>query len=298
MTSPAPSDDVSDADGGQGRSARDRALRRVAAARTRFKGSWVDALIAQLKTLDIGEWTLAFGAELLWSVLPLLILLSSLANTRIDDDLSRHIGLDTKGAHIVEALFRSRPSHELIPIVTGVLFSLAGTIAVASSIQVLYERAFTQEHRERRRWSKVPRLVVWVVVLIGVLVAQAVIAHPVRVALGPVVQGLLRFLEATIFFWWTMHFLLRSRAPWRTLLRPALVTALLWLGLALFSSHYFSSAVISDSREYGEIGVVFGLLTWFVLIGGVFVLGATLGAVWQDRRGTPWLAARQSDESG
>src|SRR5436309_2209324 len=178
MTSPTPTDDVSDADGGQRRSARDGALQRFAAARSRFKGSWVDTLIAQLKTLDIGEWTLVFGAELLWSVLPLLILLSSLANTRIDDDLSRHIGLNAKGALIVEAMFRGRPSHELFPIVTGLLFSLAGTIAVASSILVLYERAFRQEHRERRSWGDLPRIVVWVVVLIGVLVAQAVIAHP------------------------------------------------------------------------------------------------------------------------
>ena len=96
MTSPTPTDDLSDADGGQRRSARDRALQRVAAVRSRFKGSWVDTLIAQLKTLDIGEWTLVFGAELLWSMLPLLILLSSLANTRIDDDLSRHIAASTR----------------------------------------------------------------------------------------------------------------------------------------------------------------------------------------------------------
>ncbi len=288
VTPPARRDAVSDPEGGRARSARERVDRRVAAARSRLEGSWVTTLIAQLKRLHIGEWTLAFGAELLWSVLPLLILLSSLANTRIDDDLSRNIGLDTRGAHILEALFRSRPSHQLIPIVTSVLFSLAGTVAVVKSLQVLYERAFRQEDRERRRWSKLPRLVAWVAVLIGVLVAQAVIARPVRVAVGPVVQGVSRFLEATVFFWWTMHFLLRGRVPWRMLLRPAAVTAFLWIGLAVFSSRYFSSTIITDSREYGVIGVVFDLLTWFVLIGGVFVLGATFGAFWQDRRGTPW----------
>ena len=85
------------------------------------------------------------------------------------------------------------------------------------------------------------------------------------------------------FFAWTMHFLLAGRVPWRSVIEPALVTALLWTGLALFSSLYFSPVVIDDSRLYGTIGVVFALLTWFILIGGVIVLGATFGAVWQRR---------------
>ena len=46
-----------------------------------------------------------------------------------------------------------------------------------------------------------------------------------------------------------------------------------------------ASVVIDDSRTYGTIGVVFTLLTWFILIGGVIVLGAALGAVWQQERG-------------
>ena len=74
--------------------------------------------------------------------------------------------------------------------------------------------------------------------------------------------------------------------PWRSVIRPAFVTGLLWLGLALFSSQYFSSVLIEDSHTYGTIGVVFTLLTWFILIGGVVVLGAALGAVWQKRRGS------------
>jgi membrane protein len=80
-----------------------------------------------------------------------------------------------------------------------------------------------------------------------------------------------------------MHFLLAGRVPWRSLVRPAVLTAICWIGLALFSSLYFSSAVVSDSRLYGTIGVVFSLLTWFIAIGAVLVLGAAGGAVWQER---------------
>ena len=165
----------------------------------------------QLKALHFFDWTTIFGAELLWAALPFIIVLSSVANTRVDDDLSRHIGLNSRGAHIVETLFRNTPSHAVVPIVTGLLFSFAGIVAVVASLQVVYERIFDQEHRGRRN---LPRYVVWVVVVLGLLAAEGIIEHPERRAAGPVVQALLTFVIATIFFFWTMHFLLAGRVPW------------------------------------------------------------------------------------
>ena len=56
------------------------------------------------------------------------------------------------------------------------------------------------------------------------------------------------------------------------------------IGLGLFAAVYFSSAIISDSRLYGTIGVVFTLLTWFIAIGAVIVPGAVGGATWDQRK--------------
>ncbi len=262
------------------RSRTESAHRQFDAARARYQRSWVGDVVAQLKALHFFDWTTIFGAELLWSALPFVILLSSLANERIDDDLSRHIGLNSQGAHIVHSLFRSTPSHAIEPIVTGLLFSLAGIIAVVSSLQVIYERLFEQEHRG---WRDIPRFIAWVFALLGVLIIDGIINKPVRTAADPVVETALSFVVVAAFFGWTMHFLLAGRVRWRLVIEPALVTAVLWTVLALFSSHYFSSVVIDDSRLYGTIGVVFTLLTWFILIGGVIVLGAAFGAVWQQR---------------
>ena len=257
------------------------ARRRLNAARARWEGSWVQAIVAQLKALDFISWTTIFGAELLWSALPFIILLSSLANERIDDDLSRHIGLNRQAAHIVRGLFRNSPAHGVVPIVTGLLFTLGGVIAVVASLQVLYERVFGEEHRG---WRDVPRYFAWAGILLGVLIVEGSISSPEPRGAGPVVQALLGFVVVAIFFCWTMHFLLAGRVPWRRLLRPALVTALLWVVLAFFSSAYFSSVVIDDTRTYGTIGVVFTFLTWFILIGSVIVLGAALGTAWQHAR--------------
>ena len=164
---------------------------------------------------------------------------------------------------------------------TGLIIGFAGSLAVVSSLQVIDERIFDQEPvggatspGSSSGWGSCS----------GFLIAEGVISRPVRTTAGPVVQRLLSFVGVTIFFGWTMHFLLAGRVTWRLLVRPAFVTALLWLGFALFSSIYFSPLVISDSKLYGTIGVVFSFLTWFIIIGAVIVLGAACGAVWQERK--------------
>ena len=254
--------------------------RRLTAARVRYERSWVSDLVKQLKVLHFFDWTSVFGAEMLWSALPFMILLSSLANHRIDDDISRHIGLDSHGADIVRDLFRSTPSHAVVPIVTGLLIAFAGVVTVVSSLQVIYERLFEQKHRG---WRDLPRYVAWVAIVLGVLVVEGIVNKPERTATGPVGETLVTFVVATIFFGWTMHFLLAGSVPWRLLIRPALVTAVLWVALGFFSELYFSSMIVDDTKDFGAIGAVFTFLTWFILIGGVIVFGAAIGAVWQRR---------------
>ena len=253
---------------------------RIGAARTRYERSWAAEIQARLKDLDFVNWMTMFGASLLWSALPLVILLSSLANEHVDADLSRHIGLNAHGARIVRTLFRSTPAHALEPIVTGLLFSLAGVVAVVSSLQLMYERIFGHEHRG---WRNLPRWLVWTAMLLGILVLDGVAGEPLQDVAGGGFRDAVGLAVTTLFFWWTMHFLLVGRTPWRALARPAVVTSVLWFGLALFSSQYFSPVLISDSHTYGTIGVVFTVLTWFFLIGGVIVLGPVLGASWQAR---------------
>jgi membrane protein len=45
-----------------------------------------------------------------------------------------------------------------------------------------------------------------------------------------------------------------------------------------------SGTIISDSKTYGTVGAIFGIMTWFIAIGAVIILGAVAGVVWEDRR--------------
>jgi len=269
---------------------RPRARALAGAARGRFDGSPVQVFLRQLGVLDFVNTSVLFGAALLISVLPFIILLSSLANHRIDNDLSRHIGLDQQGALIVSQLFRSSPAHSVAGIASALIFAAAGTMAVAGSLQGIYERAFGQP---RRGWKDAPRFATWSGVLFGVLVAESVISEPVRAAVGPLGQGVVSYAGVAAFFCWTMHFLLAGRVHWRELVRPAITTALFWMGLELLSAAYFSRTIIADSRLYGTIGVVFSLMIWFIAIGAVIILGAAAGATWNQQKGRPRATGRR-----
>lgn len=245
--------------------------------------------------MRVFEWTLTFSAQLLLTALPFIIIISSLANHRIDSDLSRHIGLNRHGAAIVHTLFRSSPSPAVLAILTALVFCVAGVVSIVASLQTIYERAFEQE---RRGWRDLPRFVIWAVVLFAILTADGSIDGPEGNAAGPIVQALLGFAVVAIFFLWTMHFLLAGRVQWRHLVRPALLTALLWLVFGLFSSLYFSTTIIDDTKTYGTIGVVFTFLTWFIAMGFVIVLGAASGAAWQRRATGPGEPHTQTAVTG
>ncbi len=251
--------------------------------RQRYEGSAVQDLVRTLGAIEFGDRIILFGSALLLSVLPLIILLSALASSRVDDDIARHLGLGRQGSRILEGLFRTSNVSFNLGIFVSLVLSFAGTMAVAKSIQVIYEGTFEQEHA--RGAGNLLRCFVWVAGLAGLLILDGEISGPLRHRPGgPVILGLVDFVLLTLFFWWSLHFLLAGKESWTQVGPSAVATAIFWIGLGVFASFYLSSTLVSDSRLYGEIGVVFTLVTWFIAIGAVITLGAVAGVVWQRRR--------------
>lgn len=248
-----------------------------------YEGSAVEDLVRGLRDVEFGTWIILFGASFLLSVLPLIILLSGLANTRVDDDIATRLGLNREGAHIVDSLFTESHAGLNLGITVALLLSLAGTIAVARSVQRLYQQVF--EQADIRGWRNALRCFVWAAVAAAEVYVDAVMSRPLRdLFAGRVFLGLGNLVIVTAFFWWGLHFLLRGRVPWRRLFPAALVTGVFWVGLGAFASVYFSSTLVSDSHLYGPIGVAFTLATWFVAMGAVITLGAVFGHTYVRRR--------------
>jgi hypothetical protein len=102
----------------------------------RFEGSVAQDFVRRLGAVDFVNSIVLFGASLFLSVLPFVILLSSIANHRIDTDLSRHIGLNHEGADIVSPLFRASPAHSTVALVTALLtwFIAIGAVIVLGAV--------------------------------------------------------------------------------------------------------------------------------------------------------------------
>lgn len=265
-----------------------------AAWRARYERSFARDVLRGLGAVDFGERIIVFGACLLLSVLPLIIVLSAFASHRIQDDIARHLGLSAQGTRIVEGLFKASATSFNLAVLVSLVLSFAGTIAVARSGQVMYERAFAYPPMASAQgWL---RCLIWVVVISGVLIADGAIERTLIDDLGHVVFAVVELALFTLFFWWSTHFLLGGRESWRRVLPAAIATGLLWIGLGVFAAFYFSSTIVSDSRTYGTIGVTFTLVTWFIAIGAVLTLGAVAGAVWQRRREATAEPTRASGE--
>jgi membrane protein len=254
----------------------------LARARDWFEGSLAQCFLQRLKALDFADQAMLFGAGLLVSLLPFVILLSAFASQRVDDDISLRLGLDRQAAGIMDHLFTAAPATLNAATATSLIFLVFGMVAVASSLQQTYAKIFGQDHH--RGWRDLWRLLTWIGVLCIVVVAESLAERPVSAAAGGGwLAPLVTVAIMTPFFWWTMHFLLGGRVRWRTLLPSAIVTGIFYGGLGAFSRFYFSGTIISDSKTYGTIGAIFGIMTWFIAIGAVIILGAVAGAVWEGR---------------
>jgi membrane protein len=254
--------------------------------RDRYEGSAAQDLIKGLGKVEFGNWIILFGASFLLSVLPLIILLGALANTRVDDNIDTRLGLGRQGTQIVDSLFRSSHAGWNFGVVVALVLSLAGTIAVARSVQRLYQQVF--DHPDVRGWSNVLRCLVWALAVAAEVVVDALISRPLRdLPAGRVFLGLGNLVIVLALFWWGLHFLLHGEESWRRLFPAALATGVFWVGLGAFASIYFSSTLVSDSHLYGAIGVVFTFITWFIAIGAVIILGAVVGHTWMIRRAPP-----------
>jgi membrane protein len=106
---------------------------------------------------------------------------------------------------------------------------------------------------------------------------------PALRASSPVVWWIVNIPAFICFWWFTMWFLLAGRVSWRRLYPCAVATAAFWLGMLAVFWWIFSGMVISYDQKYGPIGIVFGLMSFFIAIGVVMTLGAAVGLMWQDR---------------
>ena len=257
-----------------------RHARRAAVwGKAKYAGSWAESLWLRLDAVDFLNQAMLLAATLLLCFVPFLLIATALAGRSAVRTLTVRLGLNQQAAADVGHLFTS--STATSNAVTGLswVFFILGGIAAATAIQQLYQRVFGLDPRglpDRLR------AVAWLALTTGWF-AFATSVGPGFRASAPVLWWLVN-IPAFIGFWWfTMWFLLAGRVSWRKLYPCAVTTGAFWLGMLAVFYAIFSGMVISYDQKYGPIGVVFGLMSFFIAVGAVIILGAAVGLMWQDR---------------
>jgi membrane protein len=246
----------------------------------KYSGTSAEELVHRLNAMDVLNRAMLFAAVLLLCFFPFVIVVRAFTGTTGVDGLARHLGLNHQAANIVGSMFASSSATSRAVTGTGYVFFILGGIAAASAVQELYERAFALESRGIK---DVPRRLMWVGLVIGGSFLAGWGGPYVGGAGGPVLLTFVAFLVLTLFWWFTAWFLVGGRRPFGYILPAAIATSLFWIGMQVVFSFTFSGMVISNDQKYGSIGVVFSLMSWFIAIGVVIVLGAVVGIVWRER---------------
>jgi membrane protein len=264
-----------------------RARRGAEWGRRRYTGSSAQDLWTRLNAVDFINAGMLFAATLLLGFVPFLIVGDALAGRSIAQTIGRHSGLNAQASADFDHLFASASTtHSAVAGTASAVFFVLGGIAAATALQQLYERVFGLASRALK---DIWRRLIWLAWLIGIGVLGGWVGPALRHAVGPVLLGLAGVVWATAFWWVTLLILVGGRIPRRRLLAPAVATGLLYVGMLVVFSLFFSRLVISENKEYGPIGLVFALMTFLIAVGVVIILGAVAGLVWHERR-LSWAA--------
>ncbi len=236
-----------------------------------------ESLFGRLSQTDFMNRAMLFAALLLLIMIPFMIVVSASVGRSFSAALTRSMGLDSRAADVVASVFGNGASSSGTSTGSLSVLTVVGVFAVVSALQGLYEDIFGLAHKGLRGFW---RWVVWAAALMGFAAGISEVGGLLENSVG---LGVVSFILLTAFFWWTLHFLLARRIAWRQLLPSAVATAVFWIGLGVFSSIFFSSAIVSNYHRFGAIGVLLLLMSWLIAVGVVIILGAVVGILWQER---------------
>jgi membrane protein len=257
-----------------------RCMRQTAEwAKKNHAGTFAEDLWRRLDSMDVINGGTLFAATLLLCFFPFLIVISALAGRPVVTTLARYTGLNHQAAAEVGNLFASSAATASAVVgTTSMVFFVLGGIAAATALQDIYERAFDLPHRGMK---DIPYRLTWLAVLIGTSLLTGWTGPWLRHVGGSALLAVAGLASCT-GWWLTMRILLAGRISGLKLFPAACATGVLYVGMEVVFSLFFSGMVLSDDKKFGPIGIIFALLSYLIAIGVVVILGAVVGLVWQD----------------
>jgi membrane protein len=258
---------------------------RYSRIRERADTTTAGRLKRRIQDLEVMNKALLLSALALILFIPALITLSAVLPLGSDHGLAaswtRRLGLSPEAAHDLRELFHRQQT-------------VSGNVTVLSSIVTIVAAFGWPAELARgyqviwglppQGWRSSWRAFAWLLSFFGVVAAVAASGAIAQGVGGALVAGTLGLPLVLLWAWWTQHFLLGGRVPWRPLFAGAVATAVGLLGLRIVMAVYLPHAITSNYERYGAIGVVFALLSWMIGFSVVMLGGPLAGHTFHLRR--------------
>ncbi|HEY1486068.1 MAG TPA: YhjD/YihY/BrkB family envelope integrity protein, partial [Micromonosporaceae bacterium] len=237
----------------------------------------VRGLVERLLAVRIVESSVVLAAQAFLALFPLLIVVYAIlppgAASGLDDQVRKKFGLGGQSVDAMNALVVNRSDLRNGISVIGFILVIASATAFTRALQRVYQYAWgLPKLGLRGAW----RTVIW---LFAVVIYLGIAGWLVHLIPSSATVALINLLLGFGLWWWTSYLLLGGRVRWRVLAPGAILVAIAQFVVTLVSVVVLPRAVHSSESAYGPIGVVFAVESWFIVIAGVLVVGAALGAI-------------------
>lgn len=251
---------------------------RLRRTRERFEASTAGRLQRRIVEVQLTKQALILAALALMLVIPALVTLAAVLPLGTDDGalggFALRLGLTPEATHDLQQLFPSRTTVRNASTWIGALLTVILTVRWPMALQRAYEIVWGLPFGGLRSLG---RPLLWLAGA-AALVAVAALADPLLSGVAWLVALLALGTPLAIGWgWWTQYLLLGGRIAWRPLLPGAVVIGVGLVGLRIGADVVLSPAITLHYREYGPLGIVFVMLSWFVAFSVVLLGGAVVG---------------------
>ena len=240
----------------------------------------------RLNAVDFMTSATQFSALAIQCLIPVLLIVATETGHDIRQTLASRMGLNPQSTKDLDKLISSG-HHAVVGLnIIGIAFLVFGGIGIASTLEGWYERVYGLPRPHRPMVQYLIRFV-WVIAFIVYYASQEFVVRQIGGVDDQVPVFIVAFFVALVFYSCTIFVLLQGRLRLRTVIPGGVATAFCVTGLSVFSYLFFSSYLISNYNDYGGIGVVMVVLSYFIGLGVCIHLGAMFGSMWNERHIKP-----------
>lgn len=261
-------------------------------------GSLAIRIVTNIIRGGVTDRSMTLAAQAFTSILPIVILLTTLPGMSIIDTALNNLGLSREQLDIADTSTESVATFGIF----GALMTIAGATSLSRALGRMYVAIWEVRKLPWTSWWR------WVVVIVVIPIAAAVQGLAVeldsfsllgitvfgRGPLGSALEILLTFLIWTALWILVPRLLVSKQVPLGLLTLNGVVTGVFVTILLIGSALAMPRIVASTTAHYGTLGVVFVAISWLFVFAAILVITALIvAAVTADdgRIGT-WIRRR------